>query len=268
MSLKKTVRGRCPDRLILGLFFLYGFHFAYAQETGLFRWSLDGDLRYRFESWDNANALSYGNPPEYGRPDDKILLQRIIAGTTINSGRHLTISAHVQDARAFGWSLANAREPYAFSVSPEGQPEAGYKMNPQEEFFEVHDLYITVGKFWQHLSVTAGRQKIALGDYRIFGPGTWGNTGRWSWDALRFTYSPERWSLNAWVGGTKIHDPVQTSFPFTHTEYLGGGIHSVISLLPRTKLDVMFAFKRQGSAPYIRDQDIKRNWTGLRFYQW
>ena len=27
------------------------------------------------------------------------------------------------------------------------------------------------------------RQQISYGDQRVFGPGQWGNTGRWCWDA-------------------------------------------------------------------------------------
>jgi len=38
------------------------------------------------------------------------------------------------------------------------------------------------------LSFKAGRQRIFYGDKRIFGPEQWGNTGRWIWDAIKFSY--------------------------------------------------------------------------------
>jgi hypothetical protein len=65
-------------------------------------WSLDGNIRYRFERWDNRNTLYYGREPDLGDPNDNILLQRIIVGTNITTKNHITISAHLQDSRAFG----------------------------------------------------------------------------------------------------------------------------------------------------------------------
>lgn len=228
--------------------------------------SLDGNIRYRFEQWENMNAKSYGENPAIGHPDDYILLQRIIAGTTITYKDRITLSCHVQDSRAFGWSLRNALEPDAFKVHAVNQTEPYYTMNPQEEYFELYDLNLKIDSLFHLVSVVAGRQKIYFTDYRIFGPGDWGNTGRWTWDAVKVSVDKEKWSLATWYGGTKINDPTKTYLPFTHTEYTGGGLHSTLRFLSRVPVDLYMAHKHQGSASYIRDQQINRNWAGFRAY--
>lgn len=229
-------------------------------------WTLDGNIRYRFERWDNRNTLYYGSEPDLGNPDDNILLQRIIAGTTIRTKNHITISAHLQDSRAFGWSLCNAKTPDAFKKHPENSMDPYYIMNPQEEFFEIHDLNIRIDSILNMFSVIAGRQKIAYTDYRAFGPGSWGNTGRWTWDAIRLVIEKNRWSGAIWIGGTKIHDPLKTYLPFTNTEFTGGGLHTNIHLSNYLDTDLYMAHKRQGSADYIRGKKISRNWLGFRLY--
>jgi hypothetical protein len=229
-------------------------------------WTLDGNIRYRFERWDNMNTLYYGREPELGDPDDNILLQRIIAGTTIRTKNYITISAHLQDSRAFGWSLSNAKAPDAFLRHAENSTEPYYIMNPQEEFFEIYDLNVRIDSILNFFSVVAGRQKIAYTDYRVFGPGSWGNTGRWTWDAIRLIIEEKKWSGSIWFGGTKIHDPGKTYLPFTNTEFNGGGLHAKIHLSDYLDTDLYMAHKRQGSADYIRNLSISRNWVGFRLY--
>ncbi len=45
-----------------------------------------------------------------------------------------------------------------------------------------------------------GRQQISYGDQRIFGPGLWGNTGRYAWDAAMLRIDTSRVWVDAWVG--------------------------------------------------------------------
>ncbi len=237
-----------------------------AQAPSALQWSVDGNIRYRFEKWDNRNAKSYGSHPTIGRPDDKILLQRIIAGTTLHYKQRITLSAHLQDSRAFGWSLRNALEPDAYKIHAENSSDSYYIMNPQEEFFEIYDASVRIDSIFKRVSVIAGRQKIACPDYRVFGPGSWGNTGRWTWDAIRIMTEQDLWSGGIWIGGTKINDPNRTYLPLTHAEYFGGGAHGKIQLNEFMDADFYLAHKQQGSAEYIREQLINRNWVGFRLY--
>lgn len=229
--------------------------------------SLDLSIRYRFECWDGMNVKNYGNdsPSAIGKLDDKILLQRIIAGFNYNFNDDIKFAFHLYDARAFGWSLNNSISRDFFKIKNPKNPDDYYIMNPNEQFFEIYDLFLSFKDLLPNLSASIGRQKIFLSDYRVMGPGDWRNTGRWTWDALRLIYDINNFITNLWIGGTKTQDPEQTTIPFTNTEYWGGGIHSQIKLLSTMTLEPFFIFKTQGSAPYIKESSIHRYWLGARF---
>lgn len=228
--------------------------------------SLDLSIRYRFEYWDGMNVKNYGDdsPTAIGKLNDKILLQRIIAGFNYNLDDKIKFAFHLYDARAFGWSLSNSISRDFFKIKNPNNPDDYYIMNPNEQFFEIYDLFISFNNIIPNLSTIIGRQKIFFSDFRVMGPGDWRNTGRWTWDALRIIYNKTNFIANLWLGGTKTQDPEQTTIPFTNTEFWGGGIYSQIKLLPTITLEPFFIFKTQGSASYIKDNNIHRYWVGAR----
>ena len=132
-------------------------------------------------------------------------------------------------------------------------------MNPQEEYFEIYDLYLEYKNLFKNITVKAGRQKIFYGDYRIFGPGDWGNTGRWTWDAIKISYKKGDNFIDIFGGGTKIHDPLKISIPFTNTEFRGGGLYSHFKLTNWINAEPFYSLKTEGSADYINTQSISRN---------
>lgn len=225
----------------------------------------DLSVRYRFELWNGMNAKNYGDdsPDAIGSLNDKILLQRIIPGITYKN-KNFTAAFHLQDSRAFGWSLRNNIYPDLFKIRKTGTESPFYTMNPQEEFFEIYDLYFEYKNLFKNITIKAGRQKIFYGDTRIFGPGDWGNTGRWTWDALKISYKKGDTYIDVFGGGTKTHFPDITSLPFTNTEYWGGGLYSHFHIADWLKAEPFYAHKRQGSAEYIKTLSINRNWAGLR----
>lgn len=237
-----------------------------AQSSDTFNLVFDGNIRYRYEHWNNMNMKCYGSEPELGAPNDDILLQRIIAGFTVKLNNQFKISAHIQDSRAFGWSLASKTEPDAFKIHPQNSMEPYYIMNPNEEFFEIYDANIQIDSLFNCVSIIAGRQKIAFTDYRVYGPGNWGNTGRWTWDAVQLIIHKDNWTTAIWYGGTKIHDQQKTHLLFTNLEYFGGGLHTNYRFKNILNTDLYLAQKRQGSADYIREKKINRNWAGARIY--
>ncbi len=264
--MKNSLKYRIVIIQILFYVFFICPDFSLAQTTSSLQCFFDGSIRYRFEKWHKMNARGYGSQLQMGNPNDNILLQRIIAGSTLRVSNRLRFSAHLQDSRAFGWSLSNSKKPDAFKIHAENRLEPFYIMNPQEEFFEIYDANIRIDSILKTFSVIAGRQKIAYTDYRIFGPGSWGNTGRWTWDAVRLIVDRKRWTGGIWFGRTIIHDPNKTHLPFTHTEYTGGGVYGNLRLTGFMNTDFYMAHKHQGSADYIRDKNINRNWLGFRMY--
>lgn len=228
----------------------------------------DFSARYRFESWNGMNARYYGSDPgqAIGSPTDNLLYQRIIAGFTWIPSKQMTVSMHLQDSRAFGWTLRNNHYPDLFRIGGSTTEQAGYRMNPGEEFFEINDLFVEYRQLFSNITAKLGRQKIYFGDNHLFGPGDWGNTGRWTWDALRMTWQNGSHTVDLFGGGTKIHEPQNTTMPFTETEYWGGGAYGHIELHEILAIEPFYALKIQGSADYIRQQDIHRNWLGSRLF--
>jgi hypothetical protein len=246
------------------VFFLINQFISAQKDAG--RLKFDLSVRYRFEVWNGMNAKNYGDdsPEAIGSLNDKILLQRIIPGVTY-SNQKITASFHIQDSRAFGWSLKDNKYPDLFKIRRKGTELPYYTMNPQEEYFELYDLYIEYKNLFKNITVKAGRQKIFYGDYRIFGPGDWGNTGRWTWDAIKISYKKGENYIDVFGGGTKIHDPIKISVPFIQTEFLGGGLYSHFRLTNWLNAELFYAMKTEGSADYINTQSINRNWYGVRF---
>lgn len=228
----------------------------------------DLSVRYRLEIWDGMNAKNYGDksPDTIGKLNDKILYQRIISGITLEPTKKITIAAHLQDSRAFGWSLRNSKYPDLFKVHKTGTQTPYYTMNPNEEFFEIYDANIEYKELFRNFSAKLGRQKIFYGDNHVFGPGEWGNTGRWTWDALKFTYKKGENFVDVFAGGTKVHDPEKISIPFTQTEFWGGGMYAHYEIAKRINIEPFYAYKTEGSADYINTLQLNRNWTGIRLF--
>jgi len=228
----------------------------------------DLSVRYRFELWNGMNAKNYGDdsPSAIGKLNDKILYQRVITGLTYLPSKKLTFAFHMQDSRAFGWSLRNSKYPDLFKIRKAGTQTPCYTMNPNEEFFEIYDAYVEYDQLLKDLSLKLGRQKIFYGDTRIFGPGEWGNTGRWTWDALKVSYKKGENFIDVFAGGTKIHDPEKISIPFTRTEFWGGGMYSHLGIPKVMNIEPFYVLKTEGSADYINTLEFSRNWTGIRIF--
>ncbi len=236
----------------------------FAQTDSIFRFDLS--LRYRFEAWNGMNAKNYGNGAveAVGNLNDHLSLQRLITGFTLTPKPQLKISLHLQDSRAFGWSLRYSRYPDLFKIKEPGTEAPSYTMNPQEQFFEINDAFIQYADLFGNVTLKIGRQKIFYGDNHIFGPGQWGNTGRWTWDAIKFSWRKGEHFVDVFGGGTKVHDPVKIAAPFFKTEFFGGGLYARISMPDLVNIEPFYAHKSEGSADYIKLQSINRNWVGAR----
>ncbi len=256
------------NRFLLTIILINGIVINSFNQTDSSKFKIDFILRYRFEFWNGMNAKNYGDQSfvSIGSLNDKIILQRVIAGTTWHPQKNIEVAAHIQDSRAFGWSLSNSKYPDLFKIKKTGTEAPYYKMNPNEEFFEIYDAYIQYDKLFKNITAKLGRQKIFYGDNHIFGSGEWGNTGRWTWDALKFSYNKNNLSLDFFAGGTKIHDPQKISIPFIKTEFFGAGFYGHYNLRNQITIEPFFASKIQGTADYIRDNKINRKWMGSRFF--
>ncbi|MCR4397256.1 MAG: hypothetical protein NUW07_11085, partial [Candidatus Saccharicenans sp.] len=108
---------------------------------------------------DECQNLGDNSVGAIGSLNDRVLLQRIIAGFVLHLSSKINFSAHLQDCRAFGWSLRNSGYPDLFKVKAKNTQEPFYLMNPNEEFIEIYDLYVELKPVWKNFSLKVGRQK-------------------------------------------------------------------------------------------------------------
>ena len=140
-----------------------------------------GQLRFRFERDDGLTVKGY----DPGR-DDQLLLERLRLEVRVRAGTQAQLFLQLQDAHAFLTRLGSGD----FRTS-----------NPLEDTLDVRQLYVD----WSHIGGTAlgvrlGRQQISYGDQRVFGPGNWGNTGRFAWDAAMIKVDSSVVASDLWVG--------------------------------------------------------------------
>jgi len=155
---------------------------------GSYTLTLSGQLRIRVESDDSLDLRGY-------RPDftDTFALSRLILEADAQAKGRPRLHVQLRDARALGSKLGDADFPSS---------------NPIHDPLDVREAFVE----WRRiagsaLGFTVGRQRIAYGDERVFGPGEWGNTGRWTWDAARGHYEHGAVWVDAWVGRAVVNRP-------------------------------------------------------------
>lgn len=183
--------------------------------------SLSGSYRLRGEIQDQFDIKSFGT----GKTED-FLLSRLRFDTNIQFTPQLRLHFQLQDAQVFGSSFSDR--------------DFAAGNNPFHDPLDINQLFAEYqpGKL---LKLKIGRQSISFRDRRIFGPGDWGNTGRYAWDAALLTLA-NRYLDSHWIIGRFIlHDPDRwpnrrVEGPTAYASY------NSIKTLPFL-LDVFYVFK-------------------------
>ncbi len=214
---------------------------------------VDGEIRLRFEYFNNMNEKYYGTHPKVGKSNDSYLLTRLRLGLTYQFDEQWKAKISLQDARALGWGFDN---------SDWYNKEFGQEHNPQRDYLELHQTYLQ----YQNKDITAsiGRQKIAYGDNRVFGPGEWKNSGKWVWDAVKISLKEESNFLDFFYGGTMLHDPNRLSLEHRHG-YYGGGVYGHYAYRKTAAIEPIFAYKQNEKTNEIYTA-LESYYVGLRLY--
>jgi len=129
--------------------------------------SIGGAFRMRGEFYDGYDLKKYGI-----EENESFLLSRLRLDFDLRLAQKLKTFFQLQDARIFGSSFDDAD----FTVS-----------YPYHDDMDIRQAYVDYEP-WRDIEIKLGRQQIAFADHRIFGPGSWGNTGRYVWDAARMRF--------------------------------------------------------------------------------
>lgn len=215
--------------------------------------SFDGEMRLRFEYFDNMNEKYFGTHPKSGVSEDAYLLTRLRLGMTYTFDEHWSARASMQDFRAVGWGFDN-EDWYNKEFMQEN--------STQVDHFELYETYLQYAT--SNIVIRTGRQKIAYGDNRVFGPGEWKNSGKWVWDAAKVSVRDGENYLDLFYGGTMLHDPDEFSLRHRHG-YYGGGIYGHYALRKTGAIEPIFAYKENEKAneKYL---ELKSYYLGARLY--
>ena len=207
---------------------------------------IGGQVRLRFEDDDAFDVRAY-------RPatDDCFLLSRVM----------LDVSVRVSPRHRFVLQLRDARE-IGSHLTPRDFPRS----NPFVDGLDIRQLYYEGSGFaGSALGVRLGRQQISYGDQRVFGPGQWGNTGRWAWDAALVNLKLSHVDADVWIGRPVRNRPDRwpnASVP----EPVAGVVYLRVLGLP-ARLDVFVVRKEDRSGTTAGEHgagDLRSNSVGFQ----
>jgi len=222
-------------------------------------------VRFRGESQNNFNAKYYGSHPPKGDEPDNFLLGRFRLGFDYRPDRVTHLAFWGQDAREWGSGFHN-KDFYNRIFRMEH--------SPYTDELELWNTYIEIKKpFRLPFGLKAGRQQIYYGDKRIFGPGQWGNTGHWMWDAVKASYYFRKGFVDVYYGRTMIHEPNKFSLNHRHGfESIGTYAHFT---LPNSLLGIgiePFSMTKRDNHRHYRGEDgrlgsLYAAYAGVRVYK-
>jgi hypothetical protein len=150
-------------------------------QAGPVTFTFGGQLRLRYENDEGFTIKGY----EPGGGDELLLTRvRLDLAARLREGPRFVLQ--LQDARAFLTRFDDSDFPAS---------------SPIEDTLDVRQLHVE----WLRIGgspfgLKVGRQQIAYGDQRVFGPGNWGNTGRFAWDAAMLKLETKGLASDLWVG--------------------------------------------------------------------
>jgi hypothetical protein len=181
---------------------------AQAQEKNPSKLFFHTQLRARYEFQNSFNQKFYGDNPRAGKANDGFLLGRLRVGLDWHPTDKIHVALWGQHADA--WDYALSDEDFYNSTFERIH-------HPQKDRWELYETYLDVKDILNTgIGIKAGRQKIYYGDNRVFGPGEWGNTGRWIWDAAKLSWVFDRGFVDVFYGQTMLHQVNQFSLNHRH----------------------------------------------------
>ncbi|MCX6559288.1 MAG: alginate export family protein [Candidatus Aminicenantes bacterium] len=185
-----------------------------------------GQARIRYESDDGFTLKGY-EPGGH----DRLLLERVRLDLAARFKEGPRLFLQLQDAHAFLTRFTDDDFPQS---------------NPITDTLDIRQFYVEWLRIGgSSIGFRVGRQQISYGDQRVFGPGNWGNTGRFAWDAAMLKIdAPGVW-IDAWIGKYLTYKAdVWPNHSIDHFLTFVGYGH--VKELP-FRLDFYYVFKRDSS---------------------
>lgn len=173
--------------------------------------SVNASLRVRYEYFDNVDVKRYGTAG-----DDELLQERLWVDVKYSVDRSLEFFLRIQDAHFW---LSRYDESDFPTHSPYQNP------------VDIRELY---GQ-WNAIGDTSfgskiGRQVIRYGDERIWGPGAWCSSGKFTWDAAKLLWRTDTLDADILWGRRVVADA--DDMDRDYFDYHVGGLYASFKDLP------------------------------------
>jgi hypothetical protein len=197
-------------------------------QKGKSEFVFSGTYRLRGEIQQNYDVKTYGTDG-----NEEFLLSRLRLGLEYRFANRLKVFTEIQDARVAGSSFTDA--------------DFQDKNNPFHDPFDINKLLVSF-KPIDSLEFIVGRQALNLGNRRVFGPGDWGNTGRYIWDAFNLIYQNQYFTSQNIFGYNIIHEP--DVFPNRNRE--AGNTFASFNTIKKLpfQFEVFYVYKYDQSVQY------------------
>ncbi len=169
------------------------------------------NARLRYEFFTNRSLKQYAT----GDNDD-VLYDRVGIW-----GRYRTPVGFQLTAEMYGAHMwLNEFSPHDFT------PACGH-----QNTLDIRRLYLSMKSIAESgIGFRVGRQSLAYGDQRIWGPGNWSNSGKFIWDAAVLTYKAAGAEVDLIYGRRVITKAYELDYD--HYEFHAGGIYIVPGISP------------------------------------
>ncbi len=185
---------------------------------------IGGNVRLRYEYQNNYNIKKYTDTK------DNYLLERIRLNIGLKTQKGLKAFIQFQDSHCIDCALTTndfkGKSPYVNELDLRQAYLEWHKINGSPFGFKV------------------GRQQIAYRDKRVFGPGSWGNVGRYTWDAFVLKYENDFLNIDTFFAKRIFYLP--ETFLDKHYPFEVYALYGKIRNLPFI-LDFFYVFKRNHS---------------------
>ncbi|MCF7847997.1 MAG: alginate export family protein [Kiritimatiellales bacterium] len=190
-------------------------------------------LRLRYEHQENFNAKQYG-----AESRDDLLLERLWLDFNYRFTKEARLFLRLQDAHF--WSGEFTDDDF-FPACPYQNP-----LDVREAYLELKHLAGTP------VGIKAGRQIIVYGDGRVWGPGNWSNSGKYTWDAAKLGWDSAVVSIDTIYAQRVIADPDR--FDREHYDFHAGGVYATIKNLP-CAWDLFYLLKYNSQDDILKGED-------------
>jgi hypothetical protein len=218
-----------------------------ASDVYLSAWDIGVNVRYRYESKDDAGFNKAGSNWDFSKriQDDN------------NNHYSLTRIMPRVGYTARMWNfLVEGRSSYSLADERFVATAAGQGLAERDGPLDVHQAYLFFGNHKEFpLSVKLGRQELVYGDQRLVGHFRWNNNAR-TFDALKVRWQNALFGVDVFTGGLVYNDHKNLNKSNSQDHFSGAYFN--FPTLAKNEIVEAYLFARN-----VERGNVTDNWTGV-----